>query len=148
MKTFKLLLLLFLTSCIGANYYADLPSDKFELSCSANKCNWTMDIKSTEDITMAHLHCNIGIAPMNGPIGVPLFHGALQYSGTFTPDDFTKECGWKLPIGMDTDDRFNLFYADLDKGNIYFNIHTKQHPAGLIQGVMKKKGIFRSLKYN
>ena len=131
-----------LTSCVNSSFVANIgDKGKFTMHCSAHICNWEMDFTSTEDITMAHLHCGIN----TGPVGVPLFHGALQYKGKFSPGDFTQDC-WRLPIVEgDQEDRFNLFFADIKKGKVFVMLHSKQHPGGYIQGVIKEQFLSRML---
>jgi hypothetical protein len=100
---------------------------------------YSLDVWSDEDITMAHLHC----APPGtaGPIVVPLYmnmngtnvDGNLVTS-TFDEGDFaTSSADCVKTIGYGIYDLQDLRKA-MSEGNIYANVHSKQHPAGAARG--------------
>lgn len=106
-----------------------------EVSGDEDSVAYDLNVFDGEDITMAHLHC----APRgeNGPIVVTLFHdedgvdvdGNLS-DGTFDDDDVEATgANCDNPI-YDLED----LMREVEDGNIYVNVHSKEYPAGEIRG--------------
>jgi CHRD domain len=80
---------------------------------------------TVEDLTAAHLH--LGAKGANGPVVVTLFSNAdgvrdFHVTPTITAKDLAGPLAGKT---------WADFLKELQAGNIYVNIHSKQHPAGI-----------------
>ncbi|HEY8514891.1 MAG TPA: CHRD domain-containing protein [Candidatus Binatia bacterium] len=102
-----------------------------------SKARFDLRVRSGQGITMAHFHC--AKAGINGPITVFLFgpvnpgidvNGQLS-TGTITNDDI-------IPIddeevcGSPINNVASLYQAILE-GRVYANVHSEDHPAGVIR---------------
>jgi hypothetical protein len=98
----------------------------FSASVTAN--SMTFDLSAVaEGITMAHIH--LGAAGTNGPVVAFLFgpdeagQPAIHPTGTITASNLIG------PIAGD----WNAFAAALAAGNLYVNVHSIDHPAGVVR---------------
>lgn len=98
----------------------------FSASVTAN--SMTFDLSAVADgITMAHIH--LGAAGTNGPVVAFLFgpdeagQPAIHPTGTLTATNLIG------PIAGD----WAAFAAALAAGNLYVNVHSIDHPAGVVR---------------
>jgi hypothetical protein len=109
---------------------------KFTLTTNNhNDIEYQLTVQHGEKITAAHLHC--GAMGQTGPVVVPLFHsqqprnvdGELA-SGTIKSSDIQTQLQSCNP-GIQTP--AHLLQA-IREGKIYVNVHSTDHPDGLIRG--------------
>jgi uncharacterized membrane protein YgcG len=136
----------------------------FRFSRDLTQMRVTLKLRGGEDITEAHLHC----APpgVNGPVVVPLiglagpavvplldliqggFNGSLNLTATLTEasivdyssggeDTANRGCSSVLGPGRDIVNMTQLVEA-IRNGEIYVNVHSLAHPAGVIRGQVSR----------
>jgi hypothetical protein len=72
----------------------------------------------------AHIH--FGARGQNGPVILPLEHGASPFSGTLTATNLER-----VPDGPQS---FAAAVREIRQGDMYVNIHTAANPGGEIRG--------------
>jgi hypothetical protein len=114
---------------------APLAEATFEKTESAEEIHYTLKVHNLANITMAHLHLGLkgGIStpvvwlyPSSPPPKlIPgLFDGVLA-EGTITSKDL---------VGPLRGQSISALINEMEAGNTYVNIHTKEHPEGSICG--------------
>ena len=108
---------------------------KFQLKNNGERLNFASFFRGLRNITMAHLH--IGPAGVNGPVVASLLpanfnphsrkarRANFYISGNLTSSDL---------VGPLTGQPLDALIAEIQAGNVYINIHTKQNPSGEIRG--------------
>ncbi len=102
------------TATVSGFFSATLHQDSLDFDLSADGATFTM----------AHLH--MAAKGVNGPVVVPLYNntagqGAIHVTGTITAKDLTG------PLA----NNWQGFTAALAAGEIYVNVHSADHPAGV-----------------
>lgn len=102
-------------------------------SLKGDSLGYLLSVNDISNVTAAHLH--MGKPGTEGPVIAPLYVGAkrageftgLLAEGTITSRDL------RGPLaGKTLDDLISLIRS----GDVYVNVHTDQHPAGEISGVV------------
>jgi hypothetical protein len=140
-------------------------SSSFRFNRDLTRLNFTLQLRSGEDLKEVHLHC----APrgVNGPVIASLvglagpastallplipggFSGSLNVAGTLTDASIVRYSsaasaavqlqGCRSTIGRDIVNLADLAEA-MRNGEIYVNAHSAQHPAGAARGQVTRKG--------
>jgi hypothetical protein len=105
----------------------------FETTCTIDKCDYSLNVTSIDDLIQAHLHLgNSSVASgpvvvfLLQPISPPLkIQGTGIIAGSFNATDFVNNYTG-LP--------FSTIITNMGTSNIYVNMHTKEYPNGLIRG--------------
>jgi CHRD domain len=100
----------------GGLFFWEVKGESLVADLSAN---------TVEDLTAAHLH--LGAKGANGPVVVTLFTNAdgvrdFHVTPTITAKDLAGPLAGKT---------WADFTKELQAGNIYVNVHSKEHPAGV-----------------
>jgi len=114
---------------------APLAEAIFEKADSAVEIHFTLKVHNLANITMAHLHLGLkgGIStpvvwlyPSSPPPKLisGLFNGVLA-EGTITSNDL---------VGPLRGQPLSALIKEMEAGNTYVNIHTKEHPEGSLCG--------------
>jgi hypothetical protein len=107
----------------------------FYLSKNGKELRYKLTVQDIEDVTMAHLH--VGSANQNGDHIVWLYPStqkpkiiAGKYSGTLAEGSITAANFMGPMKGKSLRDLIEKIKA----GDIYVNVHSKEHPDGDIRG--------------
>jgi hypothetical protein len=103
----------------GGMFFWNVTKDSLEADLSGD---------STEKLTAAHIH--LGAKGVNGPVVVTLFVSGEDGVRDFHVLPVIKAKDFAGPL---KDKSWNDFLKELYAGNLYVNIHSKDHPAGLMR---------------
>jgi len=118
----------------GSDNVTTSATGNFATACTASACNYTLEVSNITNMYQAHLHLgNVSVA--NGPIIVFLLQpvvpfisvvGSAVVTGSFNSSAFTGPYNSSVP--------FSTLTNAMGSSEIYANVHSKEHPAGLIRG--------------
>jgi hypothetical protein len=97
-----------------------------EVSEDGEEISYQFQVQNLQNPTAAHIHC--GGPEENGPIGLTLYSNGVFTPGTAAAPDEGNECGWET-----LDDVVEA----MRNGQAYVNVHTEQHPQGVIRGQLR-----------
>ncbi len=102
---------------------------------------YKLTLKHANDVTMAHLHC--GAPGENGPVIADLYvpaqptdHDDFEHTGVIMPEEIKPNLQGCSP-GIQT--MAHLLQA-IREGKVYANVHSTDHPNGLIRGQLSYGG--------
>lgn len=102
---------------------------------------YKLTLKNAQDVTMAHLHC--GALGQNGPVIADLYipaqptdHDTFEHTGVIMPEEIKPNLQGCSP-GIQT--MAHLLQA-IREGKVYVNVHSTDHPHGLIRGQLSYGG--------
>jgi CHRD domain len=111
---------------------------RFDLSQDGKSLHYKLMVQNLQDITMAHIH--LGPAGKEGPVAVWLYPAtpppALKpgkFSGVLAEGDITAA----NLAGPLKGKPLSALVQDIQKGQAYVNVHTKEHPGGELRGQLK-----------
>jgi len=107
----------------------------FQKSASGEEIHYTLKVRNLSNITMAHLHLGLkeGIStpvvwlypPSPPPKLIPGSFDGVLAEGTITAKDL---------VGPLRGQALSALIREMEAGNTYVNVHTKEHPQGSICG--------------
>jgi len=137
MKIILVFLFLFL-GCLKNNILFDAKlsstsdaSGKASVELFDKTINWEMELINVPNITMAHFHCksNDAVAatliPKNTWEKSRSSKSFLIFSGVIFGPDLNNRCNYKS---------LDELVIAMKEEKTYINVHTKEHPGGLIKG--------------
>lgn len=108
---------------------------EFDVNESMTQLQYELNVQNGMNLTAGHIHC--GLPGQNGPVVIGLFNFASPQTSTEYIKAGTVNASDILPAGQSCSDEIEDFADFLDAmedGELYVNVHSSEHPNGLIRG--------------